>query len=141
MSAAALCERRTFPFRTSCNTPNIELASTTLLFSNPLTPTQTLPLPKQTAIHNMSAPVDAPKPVEVPEVGTAGTVEPAPAPVVATEPVVAAPVVEEAPKTEEVPKTEGEAAAAAPVEEVKEEKVVEPIYSGALGYKAPGLKK
>ncbi|CAN9481607.1 unnamed protein product [Alternaria alternata] len=85
----------------------------------------------------MSAPVDAPKPVEVPEVGT---VEPAPAPVVATEPVVAAPVAEEAPKTEEVPKTEGEAAAAAPVEEVKEEKVVEPIYSGALGYKAPGLK-
>lgn len=88
----------------------------------------------------MSAPVDAPKPVEVPEVGTAGTVEPAPAPVVATEPVVAAPVAEEAPKTEEVPKTEGEAAAAAPVEEAKEEKVVEPIYSGALGYKAPGLK-
>ncbi|RYN29258.1 hypothetical protein AA0114_g12376 [Alternaria tenuissima] len=88
----------------------------------------------------MSAPVDAPKPVEVPEVGTAGTVEPAPAPVVATEPVVAAPVAEEAPKTEEVPKTEGEAVAAAPVEEVKEEKVVEPIYSGALGYKAPGLK-
>lgn len=88
----------------------------------------------------MSAPVDAPKPVEVPEVGTAGTVEPAPAPVVATEPVVAAPVAEEAPKTEEVPKTEGEAAAAAPVEEPKEEKVVEPIYSGALGYKAPGLK-
>ncbi|CAN9472456.1 unnamed protein product [Alternaria alternata] len=82
----------------------------------------------------MSAPVDAPKPVEVPEVGTAGTVEPAPAPVVATEPVVAAPVAEEAPKTE------GEAVAAAPVEEVKEEKVVEPIYSGALGYKAPGLK-
>ncbi|CAI9634004.1 hypothetical protein GT037_005337 [Alternaria burnsii] len=88
----------------------------------------------------MSAPVDAPKPVEVPEVGTAGTVEPAPAPVVATEPVVAAPVAEEAPKTEEVPKTEGEATAAAPVEEAKEEKVVEPIYSGALGYKAPGLK-
>ncbi|KAJ4380833.1 hypothetical protein N0V86_004195 [Didymella sp. IMI 355093] len=51
----------------------------------------------------------------------------------------------EAPKTEEVPKTEGEAAVAAPVEEKKEdekveEKVAEPIYSGALGYKAPGLK-
>ncbi|KAF3049862.1 hypothetical protein E8E11_009587 [Didymella keratinophila] len=50
----------------------------------------------------------------------------------------------EAPKTEEVPKTEGEAAVAAPVEEKEdekvEEKVVEPIYSGALGYKAPGLK-
>ncbi|KAF3043220.1 hypothetical protein E8E12_009115 [Didymella heteroderae] len=51
----------------------------------------------------------------------------------------------EAPKTEEAPTTEGEAAAVAPVEEKKEdekveEKVVEPIYSGALGYKAPGLK-
>lgn len=87
----------------------------------------------------MSAPVDAPKPVEHPEVGTVGTVEPAPAPVVASEPVTAAPVVEEAPKTEDVSKTEGETVA--PVEEVKEDKVVEPIYSGALGYKAPGLKK
>jgi hypothetical protein len=85
----------------------------------------------------MSAPVDAPKPVEHPEVGTVGTVEPAPAPVVASEPVVTP--VEEAPKTEDVTKTEGEATA--PVEEAKEEKVVEPIHSGALGYKAPGLKK
>jgi CxxC motif-containing protein len=84
----------------------------------------------------MSAPVDAPKPVEHPEVGTVGTVEPAPAPVVASEPVVTP--VEEAPKTEDVTKTEGEATA--PVEEAKEEKVVEPIHSGALGYKAPGLK-
>ena len=54
---------------------------------------------------------------------------------------------EEAPKVEETPKVEGEAAAAAaaPSEEKKEEKaeekVVEPIYSGVLGYKAPGLKK
>ena len=52
---------------------------------------------------------------------------------------------EEAPKVEETPKVEGEAAVAAPVEEKKEEKaeekVVEPIYSGVLGYKAPGLKK
>ncbi|KAL1604584.1 hypothetical protein SLS59_003779 [Nothophoma quercina] len=51
----------------------------------------------------------------------------------------------EAPKVEETPKVEGDAAVAAPVEEKKEEekaeeKVVEPIYSGALGYKAPGLK-
>jgi hypothetical protein len=50
--------------------------------------------------------------------------------------------VEEALKTEE-PKPEGEVVA--PVEEKKEEKVeakpAEPIYSGALGYKAPGLKK
>ena len=88
----------------------------------------------------MSAPVDAPKPVEVPEVGTAGTVEPAPAPVVASD-NAAAPI--EAPVTEEAPKVEGEAAA--PAEEVvetkEEEKVVAPIESGALGYKAPGLKK
>ena len=52
----------------------------------------------------------------------------------------------EAPKTEEAPKAEGEAAVASPVEEKKEvekveDKVAEPIYSGALGYKAPGLKK
>lgn len=88
----------------------------------------------------MSAPVDAPKPVEVPDVGTAGTVEPAPAPVVASD-NTAAPV--EAPATEEAPKVvEGEAAA--PAEEVaetkEEDKVVTPIESGALGYKAPGLK-
>ncbi|KAL7771886.1 hypothetical protein CFE70_001837 [Pyrenophora teres f. teres 0-1] len=88
----------------------------------------------------MSAPVDAPKPVEVPDVGTAGTVEPAPAPVVASD-NTAAPV--EAPTTEEAPKVvEGEAAA--PAEEVaetkEEDKVVTPIESGALGYKAPGLK-
>lgn len=50
--------------------------------------------------------------------------------------------VEAAAPVDETPKTEGEAAAAAaPVEEKKEEKPVEPIYSGALGYKAPGLKK
>lgn len=52
----------------------------------------------------------------------------------------------EAPKTEETPATEGDAATAIPVEEKKEdekveEKIAEPIYSGALGYKAPGLKK
>jgi len=86
----------------------------------------------------MSAPVDAPKPVEVPEVGAAGTVEPAPAPVVAAD---AAPV--DAPVTEETPKAEGEAAAPAEdvVEAKEEDKVMTPIESGALGYKAPGLKK
>ncbi|EDU40129.1 PH 6 domain containing protein [Pyrenophora tritici-repentis] len=87
----------------------------------------------------MSTPVDAPKPVEVPDVGTAGTVEPAPAPVVASD-NTAAPA--EAPVTDEAPKVEGEAAA--PTEEVaetkEEDKVVTPIESGALGYKAPGLK-
>ncbi|KAL1607808.1 hypothetical protein SLS60_002746 [Paraconiothyrium brasiliense] len=46
---------------------------------------------------------------------------------------------EAAAPVEETPKTEGETAAA-PVEEKKEEKPTEPIYSGALGYKAPGLK-
>ena len=82
----------------------------------------------------MSA-AEAPKPVEAP---TVGTTEPAPAPV---EPVTIDIPVGEAPKTEEV-KPEGEVVA--PVEEKKEEKTeakpVEPIESGALGYKAPGLK-
>jgi hypothetical protein len=79
----------------------------------------------------MSA-VDAPKPVDLPQVGTA---ELAPAPVLVSDNLTA-PV--EAPKSEEMLQTEGEAVA--PVEE-KEEKIVEPIHSGALGYKAPGLKK
>jgi len=85
----------------------------------------------------MSA-VEAQKVADVPG---AGHVEPAPAPI---QPVhideyvnaADAPVVPEA-------KTEGEVAA--PVEEKTdvqpEAKAVEPIYSGALGYKAPGLKK
>jgi hypothetical protein len=86
----------------------------------------------------MSA-VEAPKVAEVP---TVGTVQPATAPVEPVHidkfvtPVGDAPVTEEA-------KVEGETVA--PVEEKKEdkieEKVVEPIYSGTLGYKAPGLKK
>ncbi|KAH7414130.1 Pleckstrin homology domain-containing protein [Phaeosphaeria sp. MPI-PUGE-AT-0046c] len=79
--------------------------------------------------------VEAPKPVEAPAVGT---VEAAPAPV---EPVTIDVPVAEAPKTDEV-KPEGDAVA--PVEEKKEDKTetkpVEPIESGALGYKAPGLK-
>lgn len=75
------------------------------------------------------APVDF-APVAVQEVAGEKTIVPAP----------------EAPQTEEAPKAEGEAAIAAPVEGTKEDenveaKVVEPIYSGALGYKAPGLKK
>lgn len=86
----------------------------------------------------MSA-VDAPKPLDAP---VAGTVEAAPAPVLAADNVTA-PI--EAPKTDDVPATEGETAAAAAVADLKEdkaeEKIVEPIYSGALGYKAPGLKK
>jgi hypothetical protein len=84
----------------------------------------------------MSA-VEPQKPVEAP---AAGAVHPAPAPI---EPVtIDIPVVGDAPKTEEA-KTEGEVVA--PIEEKKDEKVeakpVEPISSGALSYKAPGLKK
>ncbi|KAF2869969.1 Pleckstrin homology domain-containing protein [Massariosphaeria phaeospora] len=71
----------------------------------------------------------------------AGTVVPAPAPVVPT----LAPVENFAPTVNEPTKTDGEIDAVAPVvenkkEEKKEETPVEPIYSGALGYKAPGLK-
>ncbi|KAF2686558.1 hypothetical protein K458DRAFT_402164 [Lentithecium fluviatile CBS 122367] len=89
----------------------------------------------------MSAAVEQ-KPVVAPEASTVEPVAPVAAP---AEPVV--PATEEKPaeaavepKAEETPKVEGEAAAAAPAEEKKEEKPVEPIYSGALGYKAPGLK-
>jgi hypothetical protein len=85
------------------------------------------------------ATVEATKPVDQPQVGA---VDAAPASV-ETADFAPAPVVEEAPKAEQAPATEGEAVA--PVEDKKEEKaeekVVEPIYSGALGYKAPGLKK
>ncbi|KAF1941796.1 hypothetical protein EJ02DRAFT_346991 [Clathrospora elynae] len=77
----------------------------------------------------MSA-IDATKPVDLPQ---AGTVEPAP--VLASDNVTA-PI--DAPATEELPKTESEAVPL--VEDKKEEKIVEPIYSGVLGYKAPGLK-
>lgn len=93
--------------------------------------------------------VEAPKPVVASEAAPA----PAPAPVEFT-PVAVSEVdgektivpAAELPKTEEQPKVDGDAAVAAPIEEKKEderveEKVVEPIYSGALGYKAPGLKK
>jgi hypothetical protein len=97
--------------------------------------------------------VEAPKPAVVPEAS--------PAPVDFT-PVAVSEVAgektivpaAELPKVEEQPKVEGDAAVTAPVEEKQEddkveekaeekaeEKVVEPIYSGALGYKAPGLKK
>ncbi|KAJ4296445.1 hypothetical protein N0V90_006490 [Kalmusia sp. IMI 367209] len=80
----------------------------------------------------MSAPVEEQKPVLATE---AGAVEPTPAPAgVVSEEKPAEPVA----PVEETPKAEGEAAA--PVEEKKEEKPIEPIYSGALGYKAPGLK-
>jgi len=71
----------------------------------------------------------------------AGAVEPTVAPIApltADKPTeTVEPTVE--PAVEEPAKTEGETVA--PVEEKKEEKPVEPIFSGALGYKAPGLKK
>jgi hypothetical protein len=84
--------------------------------------------------------MSAVEPQKTAEVPAAGEVHPAPAPV---EPVaIDIPVVGDASKPEET-KPEGEVVA--PVEEKKEEKVeakvAEPIYSGALGYKAPGLKK
>ncbi|KAF1915210.1 Pleckstrin homology domain-containing protein [Ampelomyces quisqualis] len=82
----------------------------------------------------MSA-VEPQKPVEAP---AAGTTEPAPAPV---EPVPIDIPVASAPEAEES-KPEGETAA--PVEEKNDEtpetKAIEPILSGALGYKGPGLK-
>jgi hypothetical protein len=86
--------------------------------------------------------MSAVEPQKVEEVPAAGAVHPAPAPV---EPVhIDIPVVGDASKPiEETKPVEGEVVA--PVEEKKEEKVeakvAEPIYSGALGYKAPGLKK
>ena len=67
----------------------------------------------------------------------AGVVEPTPAPAAVLSSDKPAEAVEA--KAEETAKPVGEAAA--PVEEKKEEKPIEPIYSGALGYKAPGLKK
>jgi hypothetical protein len=83
----------------------------------------------------MSA-VEPQKPVEAP---AAGATLAAPAPV---EPTPIDIPVGDAPKTEES-KPEGDVAA--PVEEKKDEKTeakpIEPIHSGALGYKAPGLKK
>jgi hypothetical protein len=82
---------------------------------------------------------ETPKPVVAPEAAPVAPVEFTP---VAVEEVAGEKAIVPA---EEAPKVEGEAAAAAPVEEKKEEKaeekVVEPIYSGVLGYKAPGLKK
>jgi hypothetical protein len=95
----------------------------------------------------MSAAVEQ-KPVIAPEAPvvepTLAPVEPvAPvAPTTAEEKILEKPLEAAAnPTTEETPKVDGETAVAAPVEEKKEEKPVEPIYSGALGYKAPGLKK
>jgi hypothetical protein len=76
----------------------------------------------------------------------ASTVQPIAAPVEPAVPVAEDKPVKAAaePKAEETTKADGEAAAAAPAEEKKEEeeeKPVEPIHSGALGYKAPALKK
>jgi hypothetical protein len=96
----------------------------------------------------MSAAVEQKPVVIAPEASvvepTTAPVEPvAPvAPTTAEEKILEKPLEAAAnPTTEETPKVDGETAAAAPVEEKKEEKPVEPIYSGALGYKAPGLKK
>jgi hypothetical protein len=86
--------------------------------------------------------MSAVEPQKIADVPAAGTVHPAPAPI---EPVtIDIPVTAvDGPKNDDA-KPEGDVVA--PVEETKEEtkveaKVAEPIYSGALGYKAPGLKK
>lgn len=89
--------------------------------------------------------MSAVEPQKIAETPVAGTVQPAPAPI---EPVHIDKYVtpaDEAPKAEAI-KSEGEGETVVPVEEKKDEaktepKVVEPIHSGALGYKAPGLKK
>lgn len=74
----------------------------------------------------------------------AGTVEPTPAPAGVVAADKPAETVE--PKADETAKTEEAAASAEDKKEEKkeekaEEKPVEPITSGALGYKAPGLKQ
>ena len=59
-------------------------------------------------------------------------------------PAVTEPAAETAPAatTETPAEAQAEEIAAAPAEKItKTEKPVEPIYSGALGYKAPGLVK
>lgn len=63
-------------------------------------------------------------------------------------PAVSEPTVTDGPTTETVKAeetgatpVEGETAAAAPVTEGAEEKAVEPVSEGLLGYKAPGLLK
>jgi hypothetical protein len=76
----------------------------------------------------------------------ASTLQPVATPIEPVAPVTEVKSLEEAiveqPKAEETAtKLDGETTTAAPVEEKKEEKPEEPIYSGALGYKAPGLKK
>lgn len=76
----------------------------------------------------------------------AGVVEPTPAPaetLASDKPAEAVEPKAEEPAAATTTTTEGEAAAPA-AEEKKEkapEKPVEPITSGALGYKAPGLKQ
>ncbi|KAF2120841.1 Pleckstrin homology domain-containing protein [Lophiotrema nucula] len=83
------------------------------------------------------ATVEEPKPAVTTD---AGVVEPTPAPAETLTADKPAEAVE--PTTEEPAKTEAEPVAAAEEkkEEKAEEKPIEPVYSGALGYKAPGLK-
>lgn len=79
-----------------------------------------------------SAPLQEASALEQPTTTTTETAAPATEDKPAEVDAAAAPVAETV-------ATEGETGA--PVEEKKEEKPIEPIYSGALGYKAPGLKK
>lgn len=78
-----------------------------------------------------SAPLQEASALEQPTTTTTETAAPATEDKPAEVDAAAAPVAETV-------ATEGETGA--PVEEKKEEKPIEPIYSGALGYKAPGLK-
>lgn len=128
-----------------CHLPAQTLSYRTLfVIPLPLIPHSPLPtFPAKTPHKHPSVAkmADVQKPVETAEAPVAPAVEPTAAPVVAPVETLAAdkPVETVEPATEEPAKTEGETAA--PAEEKKEEKPVEPIYSGALGYKAPGLKK
>ena len=70
------------------------------------------------------------------------------APVTHETPAVSEPTVTDGPTTETIKAEEtgaapieSETAAAAPVTEAAEEKAIEPVSEGLLGYKAPGLLK
>ena len=147
---AATCRHRAFffPYVFVIITP--ELASIPTLCHHPtanlhtprLTTRTSPPTQPTTAPNTMSAAVEHPlvEPQQSAPLQEASAVEAQPE----TTPAVTEdkPAEAAAAPVEEAPKADGEAAAAAaPVEEKKEEKPTEPIYSGALGYKAPGLKK
>lgn len=133
-SEAATCRHRAFfPYAFVIIPRHTSLPPRRPLHSTSPPPT----LSPHTTAYNMSAPIEEPKAVVATD--AAPVAEPIVAPVA---PATEEKPVEAAAPVEETPKVEDEAVTATPaVEEKKEEKPVEPIYSGALGYKAPGLKK